>query len=109
MNIFIPTLILWVTTALLVVPLAERLTFKKLNIASNVDIKTLPEEEQKKIEKVFTKKFILLDIVILGIVGLIGGLFGYFFIGISLDSKGWPGMVAFILMSFLGLGARGGL
>jgi len=33
---------------------------------------------------------------------------GYWFIGISLKAQGWPGMIAFIGASFLGVGMRSG-
>jgi hypothetical protein len=33
---------------------------------------------------------------------------GYFFIGVSFEKKGWPGMIAFILMSLIGFSIKGG-
>ena len=48
------------------------------------------------------------DVVILGIVGFAVGWFtGFGLIGISLNPKGWPGMIAFIGLSFLGSSLRG--
>jgi len=41
--------------------------------------------------------------LVLGTVGLIGGLLGYWFLGLSFEAKGWPGMIAFIGASFLGV------
>ncbi|MEI8348868.1 MAG: hypothetical protein WCI77_01840 [Candidatus Omnitrophota bacterium] len=108
MNFIIPTLILWVTNALLVIPLANKWTARQLNIAADTDVKTLPEEKRKEIERAFVKKYILTDIIVLGLVGLVGGLLGYFFIGFSFEKRGWPGMLAFILASFLGFTAKGG-
>lgn len=40
--------------------------------------------------------------IVLGLAGLIAGLIGYWFVGIALDLKGWPGMIAFIGLSLLG-------
>lgn len=108
MNFLIPTLMLWVTNALLVVPLAQKLTLKAANIPQGTDIKSVSEETQKEIARAFVKKYIILDIAILGIVGFIGGLLGYFFIGVSFEAKGWPGMIAFILASFVGFSTKGG-
>jgi hypothetical protein len=108
MDIIIPTLIIWLISGLLVNPLAQKLTARQLNLTPGLDLKALPEEERKKVEKVFVQRYILTGIVILGIAGIVGGLLGYFFVGISWEKKSWPGMIAFILGSFLGFTARGG-
>ncbi|MFA5008288.1 MAG: hypothetical protein WC546_03600 [Candidatus Omnitrophota bacterium] len=108
MNFIIPTLILWVTNAFLVIPLANKWASKQLCLASSAGVKTLSEETKKSIEKEFIRKYILLDVMILGAIGIIAGLMGYFFIGVSFEKKGWPGMIAFILMSLIGFSIKGG-
>lgn len=108
MNFLIPTLMLWIINALLVMPLAQKWTLKAANIPQGADIKNLGEETQRKIKRILVRKYIIMDIIILGIAGFIGGLLGYFFVGVSFEAKGWPGMVAFILASFIGFSAKGG-
>ncbi len=108
MNFLIPTLVLWITNAFLVTPLAQKLSLQTVKIPSGTDTKSLGAETKKEIARVFTKKYVMLDICILGIMGFIGGLLGYFFIGVSFEAKGWPGMIAFILASFMGFCAKGG-
>lgn len=108
MDILIPTLMLWVVTSLVVEPLARNWTVKQLKLVPNTDMKDFSGEDKMRFEKVLTKKFILVDIAILGALGFVAGLLGYWFIGISLNKKGWPGMIAFILASFIGSAIKNG-
>jgi hypothetical protein len=57
-------------------------------------------------ESVALRNYILVDVAVLGLAGLIGGMVGYWFIGISTKVRGWPGVLAFALASFLGLSVR---
>ena len=96
-GILVGTAILWILNAALVAPLAarsltRRLASEGLSVESLDD---LPEEEKNRWKRVATNCFIQWDLLVLGVAGLIGGLLGYYFIGISFESKGWPGMLAF--------------
>jgi len=107
-NILIATAILWVLSAVVVMPLtnvcvARRLALEGVEVES---IEGLPDERKQYWEKTATGYYVLCDVIVLGIAGLIGGLLGYYFIGISFEPKGWPGMIAFIGLSFLGLSMR---
>ena len=107
-GILIGTAILWALTAVLVVPLTSLCLGRKMAAAGVVaaSLETLPDEEKARWRRVATNYYVLWDVIVLGTAGLIGGLLGYYFIGVSLEAKGWPGMVAFIAASFLGLAAR---
>jgi zinc transporter ZupT len=63
----------------------------------------LPVESQRRWQRVATGYYILWDVLVLGVAGFVGGLLGFWFLGISLEAKGWPGMLAFVGASFLGL------
>ena len=107
-GIIIGTLTLWGVTALLVVPLTN-LSLARSMASAGVDASAeLPEEQKTYWEQVAGRHFVLWHIVVLAMAGLVGGLLGYFFIGFATSTKGWPGMIAFIAMSFLGCAASGG-
>ncbi len=108
-GIMIGTLILWGLTAILVKPLASYCVSRRM--AAEGVAATASEEQTIEVKqywaKVATQYYILWDVVILGIAGFIGGLLGFWFIGVSLEAKGWPGMITFIAASFLGLAVKG--
>jgi ABC-type long-subunit fatty acid transport system fused permease/ATPase subunit len=108
-GIFIGTLILWGLTAILVKPLTIYCVSRRM--AAEGVTATAPEEQTVEVKqywsRVATQYYILWDVVVLGIAGFIGGLLGFWFIGISLEAKGWPGMIAFIAASFMGIAAKG--
>ncbi len=109
-GIFFGTMVLWVVQALLVVPLTKFAVARKMaeaGVASR-PVEGFSEDEKTVWKNVATQQYILWDTIVLGVVGLIGGLLGFYFIGISLEAKGWPGMIAFIASSFFGLAIRGG-
>lgn len=108
MNIIIGTAILWGLTALFVVPLADYWLKRTLQEPAYAHLRgtELAERDQATSKSLATKYYILADVLVLGVAGFIGGLLGYWFFGISFETKGWPGMVAFIAASFLGLGLR---
>ncbi len=104
-GILIGTGILWALNAILVAPFATY--FIKRRLASpayaniNGDIETAIEQPECK--SLVTTSYILVDVLVLGIAGfLMGTLLGWCFVGISMEAKGWPGMIAFIGMSILG-------
>lgn len=109
-GILIGTLVLWVLSAVLVVPLTQAGLARKMAAAGVADrpLEEFSEAEQAHWKSIATQQYILWDVVVLGTAGLIGGLLGFYFIGISMESKGWPGMIVFIAASFLGLGICGG-
>ena len=100
--------IVWILTALLVIPLARAFTRsgRKRPQASAeggpvvVEANAAPE--------IATGYFILADVVVLTIAGLLLGLvLGWFFIGITWQARSWPGLIAFIVASFLGSAMHG--
>jgi hypothetical protein len=103
-NIFIATIILWVISALFVVPLANYFVARKLQEPAFAHLSgdELDASQAEELKRLATKYYILADVFVLGIAGVIGGLLGYRFIGISLEARGWPGIVAFIAASFVG-------
>ena len=62
--------------------------------------------QQEELNSLTTKYYILADVIVLGIAGMIGGLIGYQFIGISFQAKGWPGILAFMATSLIGSSLR---
>jgi hypothetical protein len=109
-GIILGTVVLWVLSAVLVVPLANLGVARRMAAAgvASRPFAELSDAEKAEWRRVATQQYILWDTLVLGVAGLIGGLLGYYFIGISTQAKGWPGMLAFIAASFLGLGMRGG-
>ncbi len=64
-------------------------------------------EKKKKAEEIPNKYYITADVLVLGVAGfLLGFISGYYFIGISLKARDWPGMIVFIIASLLGVGAH---
>jgi len=70
--------------------------------------------EQKEIkpakpkEVIPTGPYILADVIVLGVAGfLLGLLTGSYFIGFSWKARDWPGMIVFILTSFVGSAIHG--
>jgi len=116
LGIVIGTGILWFLTAVLVNPLANYWTKKRLkdnNLPIPKDAKemeNLDDEMKKKIQSIFNRNYILADVLVLGISGfLLGILSGYFFVGISFEGKSWPGMLVFIISSITGSILHGGM
>jgi len=61
-------------------------------------------DKKKEAEAIPTGYYILADVLVLGVAGFLLGLItGYFFIGISWRAKDWPGMIAFVVASLIGL------
>jgi hypothetical protein len=107
-NILIATGIMWLLSILFVKPLTLHLLKKKLNEPNYAhlrgnDPEELNDDQKKELASLATKCYILADVLVLGIAGFIAGLLGYWFIGISLGAKGWPGVLAFIFASFTGV------
>ena len=98
----IGTGILWILDAMLVNPLSHlisNLGHRELQL-SPVSVEN---EEAQPNPGVAPWLYIVVDVLVLGIAGFILGLtMGWFFIGISTKAKGWPGMIAFIVLSIAG-------
>jgi len=109
-GILIGTGILWGLDAILVRPLTNCLVKQKLNSPAyahlNGDVETISEEPEFK--SLVARSYMLVDTLVLGSAGfLFGTLLGWFFLGASFQAKGWPGLIAFILMSVIGSSLRG--
>lgn len=109
MNWIIGTGILWFFNLVFVNPIAIKWTKNKLEEKglslpkTKEEMDTLDEETKKNVESIFNQNYIKADILVLGIAGfLLGLVFGWSFIGFSLEAKGWPGMIVFIFSSLLG-------
>jgi len=113
-NILIATGIVWLLSVLFVRPLTLHLLERKLSEPNYAHLRVndpeeLSDDQKKELASLATKCYILADVLVLGIAGFIAGLLGYWFIGISLEAKGWPGVLAFIFASFTGVAIRSGL
>ena len=104
-GILLGTGILWGLSAILVAPLTNYLVSRKLtqpayaHISGNMEVAT----EQPEFNGLATRCYILVDTLVLGIAGfLFGAILGWYFIGISFNARGWPGMIAFIVASIMG-------
>ncbi|MEW6376449.1 MAG: hypothetical protein AB1502_11765 [Thermodesulfobacteriota bacterium] len=72
----------------------------------NGDAETVSEKPEYK--SLVARSYMLVDTLVLGSAGfLFGALLGWFFLGVSFNAKGWPGLIAFILMSIIGSSLRG--
>ena len=103
-NLIIGTGILWLLTGLIVIPLARLLTNSraKESVQSQVSGQGAIAQTQARPE-IATGYYILVDVLVLAIAGLImGRVLGWFFIGITWQAKNWPGMIAFIAASIIG-------
>jgi len=108
-GILIGTAILWILTALIVNPLTNW-SVARCMVAEGIEpgsLETFPPEKKIYWQKKATSYFILWDVVVLAIAGFIGGLLGFWFVGVSLNAKGWPGMLTFIAASLFGVALTG--
>ena len=104
-GILIGTGILWGLNAILVAPRTNYLVNRKLSgpvyAHLNGDMETAANEAE--VNSLVTQSYILVDTLVLDIAGfLFGAVAGWYFIGISFEARGWPGMIAFIVMSMIG-------
>jgi len=122
MNWIVGTLILWVLKAI-TVPFAKMLAGKSvptelpsISPAPSTETATpaetgpqpAPMKPKSAEDEIPTGYYILADVIVLGMAGLLlGGLTGYYFIGFSWRAKDWPGMIVFIIASFLGSALHG--
>lgn len=107
MGIVIGTAILWILSAAFVTPLATYFLKRKLQQPAYAHLQgeSVSEADQSQLQRLATRTCILADVLVLGTAGIIAGLLGFWFVGISFNAKGWPGMLAFIIPSVLLSGA----
>jgi hypothetical protein len=104
-GILIGTGILWALNLILVMPLTNLLVSRWLArpALANITGGTEAPAGATAPDSVVTGCYMLADTLVLGVAGfLFGALLGWFFIGISFEFRGWPGMIAFIAMSMIG-------
>lgn len=109
-GIIVGTLILVILERVLVLPITNLVLSRRM-VAEGLQpagFGQMPVEVQEAWKGRATNYYILVDVIVLSIAGLIGGTLGFWFIGFSTQLKGWPGMIAFIACSFLGLAIAGG-
>ena len=119
-GLLIGTAVIWALTYLIVMPISEFLTNRR--IAKPTDVIYLPQKtgtiDSKSLEEIITSRtndypfrkeriynriFIITDVVVLGIAGfLMGFMIGWYFIGITWKARSIPAMLTFIGLSFAG-------
>ncbi|MFH1445895.1 MAG: hypothetical protein ABIG43_00590 [Chloroflexota bacterium] len=68
----------------------------------------VPVAQKSAADDIPTGYYILADVIVLGVAGLLIGLVtGSYFIGISWKAKDWPGMIVFIIASLIGSAIHG--
>lgn len=117
LGIIIGTAIFQAIKMILVGPMAQYLTKKKLVEPEKVlylpektglpvnmpNMKLLNKCYIERQVKLYNKYYLIADVSILGLVGfLMGLLFGWFFVGIAFRWRGIPSMIAFISASYGG-------
>lgn len=105
LGIIIGTAVLWLLGLLVVNPITKYFVSRKLAqaYAGGYQAQIMTDAQN-----IYNRIYILTDVIILGIAGLLMGLFaGWFFIGISWRARDWPGLIAFIGLSVLGSNLHG--
>ena len=108
MNFVVGTLTLWGLNVLLVQPLADHWTRRRMargGLTSQSLAGEQGEQARQQLASWQTQYFILADVLIMAIAGLILGVaLGTPMIGFSWKLKFWPGMIALIVASLIGAG-----
>jgi len=109
-SLLIGTGILWLLKTLVVVPLSCFLTQQQMARPpyAHLNDPNCGEAEQAALERLVARNYIIADVLVLGIAGFIAGLLGYWFIGIAWNRREWPGLIAFVVASLLGLSLASG-
>ena len=100
---------LWILEVMVVNPLSRLLS----NLSPRVLQLSLCGDEneathQKTKPDVPTLLYIVVDVLVLGLAGFVLSLaLGWFFIGVAGKTRGWPGMIAFIVLSIAGATIHG--
>jgi len=103
LSIAIPTGILWLLNGIIVEPLAHALTRRELGDASTPQVSGEATENETQ-KRVYLRNYILADVIVLGLAGFLAGLLGYLLIGLAFRGRDWPGVIAFVLGSAIGVG-----
>jgi hypothetical protein len=104
-GILIGTGILWALNMILVAPITNVLVKRRLAQPAYAGLAgaTEADGEVPGLKSLVTQSYILVDTLVLGAAGfLFGAIMGWYFIGVSFKAQGWPGMIAFIVMSMVG-------
>jgi hypothetical protein len=110
MGFIIGTAILIGLTALVVNPVVHFVFSQRMEAAGmyGETLETLSPGERVYWQGIYDQVYMLWDAIILGVAGFLAGyLFGFVLIGISFSKRGWPGMLAFIVLSVVGSAIRG--
>ncbi|HEY59259.1 MAG TPA: hypothetical protein G4N92_01010 [Anaerolineae bacterium] len=110
MSWIVGTIVIFVLHAIGTLPLARALSKGRVHESAAPAVTdadaSQPQQDTTAIkvkDAIPTGIYILADVIVMGIAGFLIGLFtGYYFIGISLQARDWPGMIVFILSSLLG-------
>lgn len=90
----IASLILSVLEMWVVAPLAVS------RLRRRIAVQGMPEDPAVTV-KLARSVYIRTDVLVLAVAGVVAGLFGHWFIGISLRWRGWPGVLTFMVSSFV--------
>ena len=107
--ILIGTAILWAIEAIIVLPLRDYIVKQKLLEPTYAHMTSDGEilANHPEYNSLATRWYMIVDTLVLGVVGfLLGVLLGWFFVGITTRARGWPGMIAFMVMSIMGASMR---
>jgi hypothetical protein len=106
-NIVLCTVLTWVLTAVAVAPLASML-FRKALMGNGVLVadggqgSSVTRGLIEHHNKLYTKKFVEADVIVMALAGFIAGLAGFALVGFAWKAKAWPGLLALIASSFIG-------
>ena len=96
-KIMIARVVLWMLDALLASPMAYFLARCSVaRLAAN------DECARSAVVTTSSGSYVVASVLVFGAAGLLVGLAGYCFIGFWMRVKAWPGMLAFLALSFLG-------
>ncbi len=108
-GILVGTGVLWALNLIIVAPLTQLLVTRRLSMPAYAHVRGNPEaaKDLPEFKSLVVRSYMQVDTLVLGIAGfLFGSLLGWSFFGISFEAKGWPGMIAFILMSLAGASVK---
>jgi hypothetical protein len=105
-NIIVCTLLMWVLTAIVVIPLTNRLFVNALSTRREFTLLGGPikitNDLIEKYQGLYVKKYIEAGVIVSAIAGFLAGLAGFTLIGFAWKAKAWPGLLALIGASFIG-------
>lgn len=99
-NVLFATAALWILELVLVSPLAA--FFSRRRALQTVMINGAGAVQGTAGAGTDDGSYILASTLVLGTVGFMLGMAGFWFVGFTMKAKAWPGMLAFIGLSLLG-------